>query len=89
MTSDKRVIKTYVWYGDQCFFVSTITRDSSAMLAPGLYNETLVWEYDWDNREQKGLIHQAGCPKDSIFKHQEIVNLLYKTGKPEKEEQED
>ena len=46
--SDDRIIKTYVWHGDKCFFVSTINRESSAAILPALrYNETMVWEYNW------------------------------------------
>ena len=57
--SDDRVIKSYVWHGEKCFFVSTIERGRSAAMAYGArYNETLVWEYDWAKQEREGLLYQ-------------------------------
>lgn len=59
---DKRLIKSYVWHGDDCFFVSTIERDSSAAIKPPVprFAETLVWEYDWDAVKRGHLVHQRG-----------------------------
>lgn len=88
--SDDRIIKTYVWHKDQCFFVSTIECDSSAMLGPERYNETLVWEYDWEKRARdEHFIYQGGTMKGSIYLHQRVVELLFTTGKPEEDEKDD
>lgn len=80
-TPDKRVIKTYVWHEEKCFFVSTITRPSSA--GEGFpYNETMAWAYDWNTNERGEWIYQDGAPKGSIALHQAVVEALHKTGKP-------
>lgn len=79
---DERLIKSYVWHGDKCFYVSTIERDSSAMLGPGRFNETLVWEFDWDKNERNGLIGQDGGTIESLQQHFAMCERLYKTGSP-------
>lgn len=80
MTND-RVAKSYIWHNEQCYFVSTIERDSSAMLGPRRYNETMVWEFDWTKNERGSLIYQGECNTNSIFTHQKTVDTLYKGGK--------
>jgi len=67
---------SYVWHGDQCFFVSTIRRnyDTYAGTIRGL--ETIVWEYDWEKREMGAMLHQAGGIED----HQKICRSLISTG---------
>ena len=79
---DGRVIKSYVWHGDKCFFVSTIERDSSACLPPPLprYNETLVWGYDWETSERSEHILYQGFAYHGIDEHQRICLALFKTG---------
>lgn len=79
--SDNNVIKTYVWHGDKCFFVSTISRDSSAALAFGRYNETIVWEYNWKTTERGQMLHQDEGSLGSIRTHQRIVESLFERGK--------
>lgn len=78
--SDDRIIKTYVWHGEKCFFVSTIERDSSASEGPRRYNETLIWEYDWEKGERGEMIDQIGDSEGSIRAHQKAVEGLYEAG---------
>lgn len=82
--SDDKIIKTYVWHADKCYFVSTIERDSSAMEGPSRYNETIVWEYRWDALEGKdkrgALLHTDGEMTGSIRGHQRIVERIYEEG---------
>lgn len=80
MSSDIRVIKSYVWHGDDCFFVSTIERDSSAALDPGRYCETLVWRYDWDARKEGQMLYQRDCVRKSIRQHLAVCQELFDTG---------
>ena len=80
--NDDRIIKTYVWHGDKCFFVSTIERESSAMLWPRRYNETIVWSYDWKTAERGEMLHQDEDSKGSIRTHLRIVERIYKHGTP-------
>lgn len=76
------VISSYVHHGDKCFFVSTIERDSSAMLSYAMrYNETMVWPYNYEKRERlEGFIAQEEDTKGSIQKHNEICGQLHTLG---------
>lgn len=78
--TDKRVIKTYVWHKNKCFFVSTIERDSSAAEGPRRYNETLVWRYNWAKRERGALLYQESDMRGSISRHQCVVAALFRDG---------
>lgn len=78
--TDDRMIKTYVWHGDKCFFVSTIGRNSSAMFGPSRYNETIVWEYDWEKAERGQILHQDEDSIGRIQTHQRIVDSLFQRG---------
>lgn len=80
--TDDRIIKTYIWHLDKCFFVSTIERTSSALNDPGpRYNETMVWEWDWNSNTRGDLLGQFECRKGSIQKHQDVVGALFTQGK--------
>lgn len=79
--SNDRVIKTYVWHGEKCFFVSTIERNSSAAAAPGTrYNETIVWEFDWEKNERRLMVFQTSCAPGSIVAHQRTVEAIHDVG---------
>lgn len=80
MDDDRRVIKTYVWHGEDCYFVSTINRDSSSMYG-GRFAETLVWHFDWAKNKRLNLTGWMmedceGC----IRGHQAMVNRIHSTG---------
>lgn len=78
--SDNEVIKTYVWHEGVCFFVSTIERDSSSPEG-GRFNETMVWEYDFERKERSPLISwQDWAFKGSIATHQRVVEKLFDSG---------
>jgi hypothetical protein len=80
VNDNERVIKTYVWHEGQCFFVSTIERDSSAAEGPRRYNETVVWKYDWATHTRGELVFMADAPVGSIDTHQRIVEALHTLG---------
>lgn len=84
--SDNRVIKSYVWHADRCFFVSTIERDSSALAAPGRYNETIVWSYDWEKRERGEMLYQLEDSRHSIEVHLRTCRTLHDHGGLPKED---
>lgn len=75
----KPVIKTYIWHDGKCYFVSTIERDSSAMLGPRRYNETIVWELG-ERNERGPILFQDEDNKVSIAVHQKLVDNIYKRG---------
>lgn len=77
------LIQSYVWHKSNCFFVSTIDRDSSALAGPGRYAETLVWEYDYEEHERGQIVGQDEGVEGSIRTHLVIVQRLYETGQVE------
>lgn len=79
--SDKRLLKSYVWHGDRCYFVSTIERDSSAQVVPpSRYNETIAWEYDWDSQERGDMVAMEG-EGAACRQHFAVCRSLFTTGK--------
>lgn len=83
---DESIIKSYVWHGEKCFYVSTVDRDSSAMLGPTRFAETIVWEFDWKTNERGALIHMdEGC-RGGIRVHLRVCERIHNTGNPEEEE---
>jgi hypothetical protein len=86
MEIENRIIKSYVWHGDKCFFVSTIDRDSSSMEG-GRYAETMVWEHDWKtNQRMEGILSQTDAPQGSIREHIRQVTAFHETGEPANED---
>lgn len=86
--SNDRVMKSYVWHGEKCFFVSTIERDSSAAFNPMRYNETLVWNYDWHKAQRLEMIHQDEDSPRRIVTHIRVCESLFATGLPENKDDE-
>jgi hypothetical protein len=68
--------KSYVWYDEHCYFVSTIERNYDTCQGTSRGQETLVWEYDWENRIRGKLIHQSGNVQD----HQIICRCIIALG---------
>lgn len=79
---DERLIKTYLWHGDDCYFVSTINRDSSSIMG-GRFAETIVWSFDWEANERGRLLWSDGAGQDSIRSHMKMVERIHKTGSGE------
>lgn len=83
---DERIMRSYVWHGGKCFLVSTIDRDSSAMLGPKRFAETIVWEYDYEKDERGSQVFMdEGC-QGSIQAHLKICERIHNTGTPEEPE---
>ena len=78
--TDDRIIKSYVWHGERCFFVSTIERDSSAAADPSRYNETLVWAYDWNKKEREEMLYQESDVRGSVSRHLSVCAALHRDG---------
>ena len=86
--TDDRVLKTYVWHGEQCYFVSTIIRDSSAFVSPPpRYAETIAWEFDWSKNVRGNLLAMDG-DGEAFTQHMRMCERIYKTGKAENTEDE-
>jgi hypothetical protein len=81
------LIQSYVWHEGKCFFVSTINRVSSAELAyGGTYAETLVWEYDYEERKRGNIVGQTEGSTGSISAHIRMCQLIHETGLTEEKE---
>jgi nitrate reductase beta subunit len=85
--TDERKLKSYVFHGDQCYFVSTIMRDSSAVGYPSRYAETMTWEYDWKTNERGKIVDQDGSG-DALTQHMRVVSDFYRCGKRKDEDDE-
>lgn len=84
---NKTIAQTYVWHRDNAFFVSTMNRASSAAAMCGQeFAETLVWEWHPDVGERGRLIGSDNGGKSSIHAHQKMVQRLYDTGLPDREQ---
>jgi len=84
-----KIIQSYVWHGDKCFFVSTINRESSAAAAYGAtYAETMAWEYDHDTAERKAFVGQDEGATNSISAHIKACKRLHETGQFDEEPQQ-
>ena len=81
---NNRVWKSYVWHGDKCFFVSTITRDFDAPAGTVRGEETMTWEYDWDKTERGKWIGQSG----GVLDHQATCRCLISYGEIPDEDDE-
>lgn len=77
--SDTRLIKSDVWHGEEYFYVSTIERDSSAMLGPRRFVETIVWRFNREKNERGDLVFTAGASW-GISKHFNICKHLFERG---------
>jgi len=79
-----KIIQSYVWHEDKCFFVSTINRNTSAREAPDfIYAETLVWTYDNETRKAGSLLYQLDSIKNDIRTHLQACQDLHEYGKIE------
>lgn len=87
MQPDERVISSTVWHDGKCFYVSTINRDSSAMLGPGRFAETMVWEFDWKTQKRGDIVGQDGGCKGSITKHLLMCQRIHDTGRTEDDDE--
>lgn len=80
-----KIIQSYVYHGDKCFYVSTINRESSTPY-PIIYAETIAWEYDNEKSLAGKLIHQDEDGKNRIDTHFKICRQLSEHGNILKED---
>ncbi len=86
---DLPLLVTYVFHNStrKCFYVSTVERDSSAEHHAGArYDQTIVWEYDWDNKKRGEMVHLTG-DGPAFKQHSQIVDNLYRLGIPQTDEE--
>lgn len=81
MRPDNSRAKSYVFHEDECFFISTIERDSSMPAdPPSRIYETIVWEYDWKMTKRGGLLYQDGSSAHNLEIHFEMCRQLHASG---------
>ncbi len=73
---DKRIWKSYVWYDEKCYFVSTIERNYDTYVGTMRGQETIVWEYNWETAERGEMLWQA----QGVVDHQNICRCLIAEG---------
>ena len=76
---NERIAKSYVWHFGECYFVSTIIRDSSAVMSPPIHRfaETIAWEFDWDSGKRGKGIGEHGHPAHSAGRvHHQIAEHI-------------
>ncbi|MNR08095.1 hypothetical protein D3C85_1242370 [compost metagenome] len=76
---NKKLIQTYVYFEDKCYFVSTIDRESSSMYG-GRYAETMVWEIDPKTNERMGFLYQDEDYEGNIRTHNNVCNMIFNEG---------
>ena len=84
-----KVMQSQVWYGDKCFFVSTLNRESSAALAYGAtYAETMAWDCDPETGARGVMVGMSDSPTGSIRGHIAACTRLHETGEFDRQETE-
>lgn len=87
---DHTLVQTYISHGDEWFFVSTIDRDSSAMLGPDRFAETIVWHLPDGRRGANGeQLWMGSAYQGSIREHQRIVDAIRAKGREAFKEKDD
>ena len=81
----KPIIKSYVYHGDRCFFVSTILRESSAQDGPQEYLETIVFDWYPDPYHIYGgrcgeQLYVRTAPSQYIGQHLQVCEELFYKG---------
>ena len=81
--SDHRVMKSYVWFDNQCFYVSTVNLAAPADgkgSPAGLFSETMVWRCNFDTHEVGECIYTGADDAGSIDLHLSVCDLLNRFG---------
>lgn len=80
--------KTYIYREGKRWLVSTINRQSSAVLAYGRrYAETIVFEITGDGPDDLRIVTQTEAPEGSYYGHDMMVQRLRQTGSPDDPEE--
>ena len=80
MTSDERKLKSFIFRGDDCFYVSTIERDSSAAVSPPpRFFETIAWDYEWELQARGGQVAITGYGP-AFEQHSKVCEQLFRNG---------
>lgn len=80
----EKVLQSYVYSEKGKFFVSTIYRESSAMIEPPVpwFYETFAWTLDEHDKKKDWIADNSGASyiDKALDQHIEVCKQLYETG---------
>lgn len=79
--TDKVLIQSYVFHGEDCFYVNTFDRDSSAPGGPRRFAETLVYRFDQETQTRTELVGQFSTLAGLVYKHFAVCRALFDAGR--------
>lgn len=78
--NESTLCQSYVRHETSYWFVSTINRESSAMLGSRMYAETIVWAWNPETKLKEKLVHMDSDDEGEISTHQSVVEKIHKSG---------
>ena len=76
-----QLAKSFISCNGKHYFVSTINRESSAVLAHGdLYAETIAWEWNPETNTRGEQAKQDESCMDSLEGHKRVMDFIYHGG---------
>lgn len=76
-----QLAKSFISTNDKHYFISTINRESSAMLAHGsIYAETIAWEWNPETNTRGEQVKQDESWQDSLEGHKRVIDFIYNGG---------
>ena len=76
-----QLAKSFISCNGKHYFVSTINRESSAMLAHGdLYAETIAWEWNPETNTRGEQVKQDSSYENSLEGHKRVMDFIYHGG---------
>lgn len=76
-----QLAKSFIKHKDKHYYISTINRQSSSVLAYGhVYSETLAWEWLPDSERRGEQVAQDDGLENDIKSHIRIINFIINGG---------
>ncbi len=76
-----QLAKSFISTNDKHYFISTINRESSAMLAYGsIYAETIAWEWNPETNTRGEQVKQDESCENSLEGHKRVIDFIYNGG---------
>ena len=76
-----QLAKSFISTNDKHYFISTINRESSAMLAYGsIYAETIAWEWNSETNTRGEQVKQDSSCENSLEGHKRVIDFIYNGG---------
>lgn len=76
-----QIAKSFISCNGKHYFISTINRASSAVLAYGdLYAETIAWEWNPETEFRGDIVMQDSASENSLVGHNRTVDFINSGG---------